>query len=235
MNLEDLILFVPRNAICRKIVIQKYPSGGESRWDIYYDDHNNEVCNLCTSDILVDKTINLFTIRDTPYISETSYIYNVDGTIESRTVRFWDDVSTYRYEYEDKKVICESVDESTVVTYENDDLGNPVKEHHYVDGKFLYTNDNEYTYDDKGQITQKIHKDRMRGGEFVTKTWYEYDERGNVIGIRELIGQAASPSYRKYFYDDDDHMVKEESYLGDGKLIGETFYDYETVEITHGI
>ena len=129
-----------------------------------------------------------------------------DGTIAARTVRSWDTVRTYRFEYEDKKVIRESQSESTVITYENDD---------------------------KGRITQKINTNRM-WTEFVTKTWYEYDEWGNVTGIRELTGKATSPSYQKYLYDDDDRMVKEEYYLGNVKLISDTFYEYETVEKTQG-
>ena len=230
MKLEDLFLFVPRNAVCRKIIIQKYPSGGESRWDIFYDEHNNEVCNFCTSEILIDERINPSTLRSTPDFVETSYIYNADGTIAARTVRCWDTVRTYRFEYEDKKVIRESLDETDVTIYENDDHGNPIKEHHYVEGTFLHTDDNEYTYDDKGRITHKINKNRM-WTEFVTKTWYEYDERGNVTGIRKLIGEATSPSYQKFFYDDDDRMVKEEYYMGNGELISDTFYEYETVDM----
>ncbi len=224
---------MPGNAVYRKIIIQKYPSGGESRWDIFYDEHNNEVCNFCTSEILADKRSDPTTLRSSPAFVETSYIYNADGTIAARTVRSWDTVRTYRFEYENKKVIRESQNESTVITYENDDHGNPVKEHHYVDGTFLHTNDNEYTYDDKGRITQKINTNRM-WMEFVTKTWYEYDERGNVTGIREMTGKATSPSYQKYLYDDDDRMVKEEYYLGNGKLISDTFYEYETVDMTQG-
>ena len=68
--------------------------------------------------------------------------------------------------------------------------------------------------------------------EHVTQTRYEYDEWGNVTGIKELTGKATSPSYRKCFYDDDDRMVKEEYYLGNGKLLSDTFYEYETVDMT---
>lgn len=230
LTIDDIISDIPKNAAYRKTILQSYPSGGESRWDIFYDEHDNEVCNICTSDILNHPDQDFALSDDSPFRSNTFYIYNADGMILKRTIRFMDEIKETKFEYsKDNLLICEvnytDGIEGATVLYENDDHGNPVVEIHTVNGETVYIDEYEYHYDENGCITYKIWKSRLFE-EQIIYYWYEYDEHGNLIMKKEFKEGAAVPSYEKYFYDGNNRLIRQDSYLDD-KILAENVYEYD--------
>lgn len=230
LTIDDIISDIPKNAAYRKTILQSYPSGGESRWDIFLDEHDNEVCNICTSDILNHLDQDFALSDDSPFQSSTFYIYNADGMILKRTIRFMDEIKETKFEYsKDNLLTCEvnytdGIGGATVL-YEIDDHGNPVVEKHIVNGETVYIDEYEYHYDENGRITYKVWKSRLFE-EQIIYYWYEYDEHGNLIMKKEFKEGAAVPSYEKYFYDGNNHLIRQDSYLDD-KILAENVYEYD--------
>lgn len=230
LSLEDIISDKPQNAAYRKTILQRYPSGSESRWDIFYDRYDNEICNICTSDILGHPNADFATSKDSPFRNDTFYIYNGDGRIAKRTVRFMDEVKESRFEYNSNQTISRELQfengvEGSSVSYEYDDLDNPVKVNHIINGDIVHTDEYEYSYDENGRITYKLWRSRLFG-ELIFHYWFEYDEHGNLTMKKEFQEGADLPSYEKNYYDENDHLIRRESYLND-QLLSESIFEYE--------
>lgn len=247
LTIDDIISDVPKNASYRKTILQSYPSGGKSRWDTFYDEYNNEICDFCTSDILNHSDPDFALSEDSPFRSTTFYIYNAEGTMLKRTFCFMDVVRETRFEYnEDNILTCEVRSENgiegTTVLYENDEHGNPVIAKSIVEGELVQIDEYEYQYNENGNITYKVWKSGeyeyqydenghitnkvWKSEELIYYYWYEYDEHGNLTMEKEFREGADFPSYEKYFYDDNDRLIRQESYLNDEPL-SESIFEYE--------
>lgn len=230
LSLQDIISDKPKNTAYRKTILQSYPSGEESRWDIFYDVHNNEIRNVCTSDILNHPQPDYAASKDSPFLTDTTYVYNENGTIAEKRTVFLGEVRVNKYVYNDNKnVISETMSENgiegTSLSYEYDEYNNPVKVHHILNGNIVYTDEYQYTYDENGRITYKIWKNRFNE-EIIFKTWFEYDEHGNLTLEKEFREGADVPTYEKYYYDENNRLIRNESYIDD-KLLSENIFEYE--------
>lgn len=235
LSVEEIISDIPQNAAYRRTLIQKYPQHenahwNDARWDIFYDEHDNEIRNICTSQVADNKITDELPISKTPYMYDVTYKYNADGTIAEKTAVYSETVRTSRFMYMGKKspireIRSETGSSDTVITYEYDDHDNPIKAHYSMDGDDLYTDEYKYEYDDKERIVYQVYTGRLFT-ERIVKTWYEYDERGNITLKKEMNEGADVPEYEKYYYDENDRLIRQESFLNE-KLLSEKFYTYE--------
>ena len=155
---------------------------------------------------------------------------SMNGTIAEKRTVFLGEVKVNKYVYNDNKnVISETMSENgiegTSLSYEYDEYNNPVKVHHILNGNIVYTDEYQYTYDENGLITYKIWKNRF-SEEIIFKTWFEYDEHGNLTLEKEFQEGADVPSYEKYYYDENNRLIRNESYIDD-KLLSENIFEYE--------
>ena len=230
LTIDDIISDIPKNAAYRKTILQSYPSGGESRWDIFYDEHDNEICNICTSDILNHPDQDFAVSADSPFRTDTFYIYNADGMMLKRTIRFMDEVRGTRFEYNSDQTVARELQfknniSGSAVSYEYDDHNNPVKAHHFIDDDIVHTDEYEYKYDENGRITYKVWKSRLFE-EQIIHYYFEYDEHGNMTMKKEFREGADVPSYEKNYYDDNNRLIRCEIYLND-ELLSESVFEYE--------
>ncbi|WP_294411513.1 hypothetical protein [uncultured Ruminococcus sp.] len=235
LSVEEIISDIPQNAAYRQTIIQKYPSRpgahwDDARWDIFYDEHDNEIRNICTSQVADNKIADELPLNKTPYMYDVIYKYNADGTIDERTAVYSETVRVSRFMYFGKKkaireIRSETGSSDTIISYEYDDHDNPIKAHYSIDGEALHTDEYKYEYDEKGRIVYKVFINRLFS-ELIVKTWYEYDDRGNLTTKKEMNEGADFPSYEKYYYDENDRLIRQESYMNE-KLLSESFYTYE--------
>lgn len=231
LSLEDIFSKKPQNAAYRQTITQSYTFDALiSRWDIYYDCYGNEIWNICTSQVLNLQDTDFALSEDSPYHAKTFYMYNEEGKIVKRTVYSMGTVRETKFEYNNDNTISRKIEfedgsEASYSTFEYDEHHNPIKEHVFCDGNYLYTDEYEYSYDEYDRITYKVWKSRLFT-ESIHHYWYEYDGHGNVIMEKEFVDGSDFPSHNKMYYDENNRLIKKESY-SDNELNSEDIYQYE--------
>lgn len=230
LSIEEIIAEKPRNASYRKTIFQSHPSGTESRWDIFYDEHDNEIRNICTSDAINHPMTNSVELKDSPFLTDIIYDYNDDDTIAATTTVFLGEVKVNRFVYNgDKKIIRVFQSENGIsgssLSYEYDEHDNPIKIQRYIGGDIVGTDEYEYLYDEIGRISYMVWKNRLFE-EQIFKIWYEYDEHGNITITKKFREGGDVPTYEKYYYDENDCLIRSESYMDD-QLLAESIFEYE--------
>ena len=192
LSLEEIFSKKPQNAAYRQTITQSYTFDALiSRWDIYYDCYGNEIWNICTSQVLNLQDTDFALSEDSPYHAKTFYMYNEDGKIVKRTVYSMGTVRETKFEYNNDNTISRKIEfedgsEASYSTFEYDEHHNPIKEHVFCDGNYLYTDEYDYSYDEYDRITYKVWKSLLFT-ESIHHYWYEYDGHGNVIMEKEFV------------------------------------------------
>jgi antitoxin component YwqK of YwqJK toxin-antitoxin module len=231
LSLEEIFSKKPQNAAYRQTITQSYTFDTLiSRWDIYYDCYGNEIWNICTSQVLNLQDTDFALSEDSPYHAKTFYMYNEDGKIVKRTIYSMGTVRETKFEYNNDNTISRKIEfedgsEASYSTFEYDEHHNPIKEHVFCDGNYLYTDEYEYSYDEYDRITYKVWKSRLFT-ESIHHYWYEYDGHGNVIMEKEFVDGSDFPSHNKMYYDENNRLIKKGSY-SDNELKSEDIYQYE--------
>lgn len=231
LSLEEIFSKKPQNAAYRQTITQSYTFDALiSRWDIYYDCYGNEIWNICTSQVLNLQDTDFALSEDSPYHAKTFYMYNEDGKIVKRTVYSMGTVRETKFEYNNDNTISRKIEfedgsEASYSTFEYDEHHNPIKEHVFCDGNYLYTDEYDYSYDEYDRITYKVWKSLLFT-ESIHHYWYEYDGHGNVIMEKEFVDGSDFPSHNKMYYDENNRLIKKERY-SDNELKSEDIYQYE--------
>ena len=231
LSLEEIFSKKPKNAAYRQTITQSYTFDALiSRRDIYYDCYGNEIWNICTSQVLNLQDTDFALSEDSPYHAKTFYMYNEDGKIVKRTVYSMGTVRETKFEYNNDNTISRKIEfedgsEASYSTFEYDEHHNPIKEHVFCDGNYLYTDEYDYSYDEYDRITYKVWKSRLFT-ESIHHYWYEYDGHGNVIMEKEFVDGSDFPSHNKMYYDENNRLIKKERY-SDNELKSEDIYQYE--------
>lgn len=221
---------VPKNAVYRKTLRTGDGNGSETQKDYFYDNHDNPICLVDTSMMEKNpKSSNGAVIR-------RSYRYNDDGTIAEQTTSGDDPfgtVTTSRFQYNNKKKVFlehryENGSETGTISYDYDIHDNPVRVSLTGgDNVIRNTQGIKYTYDNKGRIAYKEMRYHSGAGQVMTvHTWFEYDERDNVVLEKSVKDGEERPEWRKNFYDGNKRLIKSVRYLGDELLTSEV-YEYE--------
>ncbi len=226
----QLSIDVPKEAVYRKTTRISDGLGGEKQKDYFYDSHDNPIC-------LVDTTM----MEKNPKASngaviKRSYIYNEDGTVAQQTTSGdnpFGTVTISRFQYNKKKKVClehrfEDGSETGSIAYDYDTHDNPIRVTLTSgDNVIRNTQGIKYTYDNKGRIVYKEMVYHSGAGQVVTiHTWYEFDDRDNVVLEKSLRAGEEHPEWRKNFYDGNKRLIRSVRYLGD-ELLSSEEYEYE--------
>lgn len=229
MSKEKSDIKTPKNAKYRKIMLVRNSKGSESRSDYFYDEHNNLIRLVNTS--LLEENPDIADIA----VIDISYKYNGDGTIAEKTTvggNPFGTVKTQKFIYGKNKKVCiehkfENNRPAGGFSYEYDSHGNLIKKLFLYDGKIVATAcEYEYIYDESGRISCKKETVNVDENYICCQIWYEYDGNGNIAYEKSLKCDADFPECHKYFYDEDNRLIKNENYM-DNKLLSTVVHQYE--------
>ncbi len=152
-------------------------------------------------------------ITENPNITKTEeFVYNQQGDVVNETCTDSTGViyiKEFEFVYSDSgeiTQITEVQNSYTELTFDEtfDDRGN-ITGQHSVTATDDRSNSTEYTYDEKGRVTKKVHTDP--DGEINTFE-YEYDDRNNVTKKTQRT-ELGNEFVYEYTYDDQNRVVKE--------------------------
>ncbi|MBR3517601.1 MAG: amino acid racemase [Lachnospiraceae bacterium] len=220
----------PENAVYRKTTRSNDGNGGETQKDYFYDKYDNPICLVDTT--LLQKNPN----SSAGAVIRRSYQYNEDGTISEQTTSGDDPfgkVTTSRFTYNsNKKVLMEhrfeDGRETGTITYDYDSHDNPSRVSVTSGDNLIRTTQGiKSTYDPKGRVSYKEMLYHSGNGAIKSiHTWYEYDDKGNMVLEKSQKAGETQMEYRKNYYDGSSRLIKSVRYVGDQLVSSET-YEYE--------
>ena len=134
------------------------------------------------------------------YDNSSSYQYNTEYQMMKAHKNEQEDKVEYSYDYEDGKLICYGIDDTTInheyYDYFNKETG-LVEEYEWNEGETKYS----YEFDENGMIAKCSSHTSFNDNEYDDFTRYKYDEKGNVIEkIPSDLNENIEKYVKKYLY-----------------------------------
>lgn len=185
-------------------VIYSYDNKGRVTEIINKDGLGNEVSKYVYSYDLEDKLLSEKVRYDGGSFAETSFTYDSEGRIETKTYPAEAGIGTVKYAYDSQgRISAISVNSKVLREYVYDGLGRvSVIKDFDGPGSSTYIH-KAFTYDSLGRVTDAVYRDNGATGNILERFVYEYDKNSNiteVTHVNNLLSPAKNET-RVYSYD----------------------------------